>query len=279
MTLQASGAISLSDIQTEFGGSNPISISEFYGVDSYPDTLPASGVISFSDFYGLSEFVGGLMADNAAWPRTVGASGAAGNRSTTTSVTLPAGTRSVFFAGATFDNGYELVSFSSITVDGNSCTRRANVTDGGEYTSNVGIWDYTFASALTADTTVNVVVNMSNSTSASGGASCWMFISEFAVTSANAATGTENGFNTSMNLYEKGLVIGVGQSGIGGGYTGGAFDTYVGNPYEGVDGSWGSYSRGYGYFIPPTTEAANVQVYADATDYAQAVAACSYQLS
>ena len=51
MALQTSGAISLGDIQTEFGGSNPISISEYYGVDT---GVPASGTISLSDFYGTS---------------------------------------------------------------------------------------------------------------------------------------------------------------------------------------------------------------------------------
>jgi len=50
MALQSSGAISLSEIQTEFGGENPISISEYYG----EGTLPASGEISFSNFYGQS---------------------------------------------------------------------------------------------------------------------------------------------------------------------------------------------------------------------------------
>lgn len=48
MALQASGPIKLSEVQTEFGGSNPISISEYYGVD----TVPASGVIKLSNFYG-----------------------------------------------------------------------------------------------------------------------------------------------------------------------------------------------------------------------------------
>lgn len=51
MTLQASGAISLGDIQSEFGGSNPISISEYYGADT---GVPGSGTISLSDFYGTS---------------------------------------------------------------------------------------------------------------------------------------------------------------------------------------------------------------------------------
>lgn len=51
MTLQSSGAISLANVQTEFGGSNPISISEYYG-DAYG--VPSSGTISLSNFYGTS---------------------------------------------------------------------------------------------------------------------------------------------------------------------------------------------------------------------------------
>lgn len=58
MALQSSGAISLSDIQGEFGGSNPISISEYYG----KDTVPSSGAIDFSDFYGTSDGVPDLQA-------------------------------------------------------------------------------------------------------------------------------------------------------------------------------------------------------------------------
>ena len=50
MALQSSGQISLQDIQDEFGGSHPISLSEYYGVD----TVPASGEISCNDFYGTS---------------------------------------------------------------------------------------------------------------------------------------------------------------------------------------------------------------------------------
>ena len=58
MVLQTSGAISLNDIQTEFGGSNPININEYYrGGANVPDTaansgIPTSGTISLNDFYG-----------------------------------------------------------------------------------------------------------------------------------------------------------------------------------------------------------------------------------
>ena len=59
MALQSSGnAISLSDIQTEFGGSNPISISEYYRGGSFMTDnntgVPTSGAIDMSDFYGTS---------------------------------------------------------------------------------------------------------------------------------------------------------------------------------------------------------------------------------
>ena len=58
MVLQTSGTITLNDIQTEFGGSNPIEISEYYrGGGLVPDTaansgIPTSGAITLSDFYG-----------------------------------------------------------------------------------------------------------------------------------------------------------------------------------------------------------------------------------
>lgn len=60
MPLQSSGAISLTDIQTEFGGANPISINEYYqngGIVGAVFGIPTSGQIAFSDFYGKSNFI------------------------------------------------------------------------------------------------------------------------------------------------------------------------------------------------------------------------------
>ena len=51
MALQGSGPIKLSEIATEFGGTEPHSLSEYY---SAATGVPASGVISVSDFYGTS---------------------------------------------------------------------------------------------------------------------------------------------------------------------------------------------------------------------------------
>jgi hypothetical protein len=52
MAIPGSGEVDLDDIQTEFGGSNPISLSEYYGVTS---AIPSSGAISVSDFYGTAK--------------------------------------------------------------------------------------------------------------------------------------------------------------------------------------------------------------------------------
>jgi len=63
MVLPSSGPISLGQIQTEFGGSNPISISEYYNggpyvthtVNALAPNVPSSGPIKFSDFYGAAK--------------------------------------------------------------------------------------------------------------------------------------------------------------------------------------------------------------------------------
>lgn len=63
MPLPSSGSISLSQIQTEFGGSNPISINEYYKGGAYVLTtdnapnVPASGQIDFNDFWGAGKSV------------------------------------------------------------------------------------------------------------------------------------------------------------------------------------------------------------------------------
>ena len=60
MAIPSSGSLALSAIQTEWGGSNPIGMSEYYGDGSYlPDgaadgdgnAVPESGAIDMSDWY------------------------------------------------------------------------------------------------------------------------------------------------------------------------------------------------------------------------------------
>jgi len=58
LTLPASGELSFSDIQTEFGGIPPVEIDEYYRgglyVPSSETSIPTSGTIELDDFYGTS---------------------------------------------------------------------------------------------------------------------------------------------------------------------------------------------------------------------------------
>ena len=65
MAITSSGQIKISDIQTEFGGSAPTQLSEYYaggsnvaaGTESGGGVaIPSSGEIQLSDFYGSSSF-------------------------------------------------------------------------------------------------------------------------------------------------------------------------------------------------------------------------------
>ena len=55
MALPTTGAISFANIQTEFGGTNPISMTEYYGDDSVTGDIPPAGhlgSVSMSEFRG-----------------------------------------------------------------------------------------------------------------------------------------------------------------------------------------------------------------------------------
>ena len=70
MAIPSSGPVSFSDIQTEFGGSNPISMNEYYagganvpaGTTGTNGAVPSSGQISVNQFYGTSDVVIGSQS-------------------------------------------------------------------------------------------------------------------------------------------------------------------------------------------------------------------------
>jgi len=73
MALQGSGQISLANLQTEFGGSNPISLSEYYRNGAYVTSnntgVPTSGVISLSQFYGTTAQFSFTISSNYSTPQ------------------------------------------------------------------------------------------------------------------------------------------------------------------------------------------------------------------
>jgi hypothetical protein len=95
MALPSSGPLTLADIQTEFGGSNPISLNEYYagganvpaGTTGTYGAVPSSGTISIRNFYGTSD----------------------------TTFPLPATTNVSVFDSAPVDAGYSLRSDGAVS--------------------------------------------------------------------------------------------------------------------------------------------------------------------
>lgn len=103
MPLPSSGPISLADIQTEFGGANPIGINEYYAGGAYVPAgtsgtngaVPSSGTIAINQFYGTQSII----------PRGLwmgGVAGSLGNYSNTIAyITITSTGNSVFFGNLT----------------------------------------------------------------------------------------------------------------------------------------------------------------------------------
>lgn len=102
MALQSSGQIKLSEIATEFGGSAPHSLSEYYG----SDTVPSSGMIKLSDFYGTSNIAYRMQG-------TVTTGSQAGNKS-------PLTYRGFIGSGGGAITGTTMGSINSTSISGTS---------------------------------------------------------------------------------------------------------------------------------------------------------------
>lgn len=78
MALQTSGAISILNLVSEFGGTAPHSLSEYYrGGSLVPDTptnsgVPTSGAISLTDFYGAAAYVPDVTPNAVNWTNLSG---------------------------------------------------------------------------------------------------------------------------------------------------------------------------------------------------------------
>lgn len=94
MAMPSSGTITFSQLQTEFGGANPIGINEYYKGGTYVPNIsanasvPTSGAISMSNFY--SAMTGDVTPNAINWPdvtgtRTVGTT----STQTLTGITVP----------------------------------------------------------------------------------------------------------------------------------------------------------------------------------------------
>lgn len=110
MAINSTGSVSTTQIQDEFGGSEPISLSEYYGI---APGLPISGAISLGDFRGKSFLVTEIITSSKTWTPKInkatnihifvfGAGGSGGSAESDNSSGLfnPAGTASASGGGA-----------------------------------------------------------------------------------------------------------------------------------------------------------------------------------
>lgn len=152
MALPSSGAISLSDIQTEFGGSSPISLNEYYAGGTYVPAgtsgtygaVPSSGAISIQNFYGTSKAV----------------------------LTIPTTTQTVSTtAFKSWTSAYAGFNFDG-TVAGRYYAYNSTSTSGGGVYTELGIW-VTPASAAAGYEVRATTVTQSGSQTDSGNFGTW----------------------------------------------------------------------------------------------------------
>lgn len=141
MTLPTSGPLALSDIQTEFGGTNPISLSEYYagganvpsGTSGTNGPVPTSGTISISNFYGTSNVA--YRLDTATYQDfgLLGVDFSAG-------VTFTVGSNGV--VTVTGDNAGTISTYNWITPTTGSTTHyvRATLSSGTFTSGTTGSW-------------------------------------------------------------------------------------------------------------------------------------------
>lgn len=195
MALPSSGVLTLNDIQTEFGGTNPIGLSEYYrGGGLVPDTagnagIPTSGVISVTDFYGAANSIALNFATHGS-----GASGSSFSIGTARS------TRMVHVSGYSTS-----ATITSVTIGGITAT----VLNHGSTGSNPGQSFQAWAKVPTG-TTATITTNGTTT----------MYASTFDTVNSGAAdTGSATGAGTTTTFTftaaNPGVCFWGGNNGIG----------------------------------------------------------------
>lgn len=219
MALPSSGLIKFSQIQTEFGGTDPIKLSEYYGYG----TVPSSGLIKMSDFYGLSSvrYISGAAA--TANPVSISSSFSSGtNTNTSAAVSSGGGGPRVQFgygSGVRYGQSQWLISITNLfNISGISSAdagkaialyyRQLNVfrgtngsDDTGTVTDSVGSIGVSYAANGTSENFTAGWITAGNISSASNG-SCSFFVNH----ASNQSTSDFSGQNASLmtvqhNLY------------------------------------------------------------------------------
>lgn len=198
MTTPASGAISIIDIVTEFGGTAPHSLSEYYGVAS---GVPSSGTISLSDFYNKSASTPVSVTFNAAYNSEPNLS--------TYSFTIAAGTatsdRLVVIQACGFGNN-GVSAMTGCTINGTSATSAGYTTSSEASTdSQYGMYYLN----VPTGTTVDVVVTFTGSQDRFGAACYSVYNSSGVYATATDNVDSSGVLEASVAVPDNGAIIGL----------------------------------------------------------------------
>lgn len=211
MALPSSGTLTIADIAGEFGGSAPHALSEYYrGGSLVPNvsqnnSVPTSGAISISDFYGATNYVALSILGNTTW--------VTGNTSSTTSsqsVSIPAGTKSVVIMGGLGTNGYRHTRHTGASLGGVALTEVIS--------KNNALAEYTFDSAIYAGNTSltgtqTAAMTYTNAQAVYGSGHMIIFLSKpfnsFTASSSNSVATTGNPATLSLTAFGEGLQLGT----------------------------------------------------------------------
>jgi hypothetical protein len=159
MPLPTSGPLSLNDIQTEFGGTNPIGLNEYYaggglvpaGTSGTFGAVPSSGAISIQNFYGTSKVLVPTGLIVPLYNTTTVPSGWSDFTAANGRMIIGAG--SSYGAGATGGSSTTSISGTLSTVGAHNPTNFTTGSGGGPDSSasnSAGSHNHTFSATVTS---------------------------------------------------------------------------------------------------------------------------------
>jgi hypothetical protein len=162
MALPSSGTISFDDLQTEFGGTHPISLAEFYkGGALVPSTpanagVPTSGTISLDDFHGASGAGGGGGGVSASISPTAVFGSGTGTVSTNVATATGTGGTVTGYSWTRIAGDSAITAFSPT---GHSTAFQGNVSAVNDFRSATFRCTITFSGGATATDTVDASIS------------------------------------------------------------------------------------------------------------------------
>ena len=213
MALPSSGTLSINDIVGEFGGSAPHSLSEYYRGGplvkniTQNSSVPTSGTIKITDFYGAVKYTPLSILGNAAWVQSSTLS-----TSSSQSVTVPSGTKSVIALGSISTNRTKRTLHTGVTIGSTSLTEIISTNSPpSEYTFDSAIYAANFST--TGSQTVTFNYNGSQVDYGSGHAIIFLnkpFASTPSASDSDGANDLDGGSHTlTIDKFGEGIHVGT----------------------------------------------------------------------